>query len=418
MNTTLPPLPSRPNSKVANEYNSDELPTPALMHGVTASTGNTIPIPKAQAYIAIFEDALDQLAVLGDITPEAFKTDNKQISEKITRILFEQRALQERYQELLFEQDQQRTQSNKPKLKEIQTTIADVFSQLQASLARHLKAHPSVAQNLLKIQQERTAFQSLLFRLIHELRDSRFDSLIFTVEEEYKKRNALQHTINRENDASDMLKELQRDLGNEKKLIQDEITDRNQVIQQLKDTIQEINTLTASEQKYIKKEVKAHENSVRLQCQEKESELVEEKMLLRKRLNQERLAHQKIVEFLNHQRNALEKEIQEWMIRYEEDTEAKSVELEALKQKRSQDLDRFEELVVAYEALEKIVDEDKLVRAKEIEEQKRQQTYTAACVKIQRWFRKRKQLRTQQTAAKAPVKQAKAAKAKSKGKKK
>ncbi|OAJ39195.1 hypothetical protein BDEG_23059 [Batrachochytrium dendrobatidis JEL423] len=142
MNTTLPPLPSRPNSKVANEYNSDELPTPALMHGVTASTGNTIPIPKAQAYIAIFEDALDQLAVLGDITPEAFKTDNKQllyswtrvqISEKITRILFEQRALQERYQELLFEQDQQRTQSNKPKLKEIQTTIADVFSQLQAS---------------------------------------------------------------------------------------------------------------------------------------------------------------------------------------------------------------------------------------------------------------------------------------------
>ena len=34
------------------------------------SSINLLPAPKCQAYIAIFEDALDQLAVLGDITPE------------------------------------------------------------------------------------------------------------------------------------------------------------------------------------------------------------------------------------------------------------------------------------------------------------------------------------------------------------
>lgn len=40
----------------------------------------------------------------------------------------------------------------------------------------------------------------------------------------------------------------------------------------------------------------------------------------------------------------------------------KALELEQLKQKRTADLDRFEELVSAYEILEKTVDEDKAVR--------------------------------------------------------
>ncbi|KAL2912388.1 hypothetical protein HK105_208162 [Polyrhizophydium stewartii] len=419
MSATLPPLPGS-MLKQASDAGLDSAPSAAVP---TSSAGNLLPPAKAQAYIAIFEDALDQLAVLGDITPEVMKTDNKQLSEKITKILFEQRSLQERYQDLLAEQEQQRAQPNKTKLKEIQSAISDVSSQLQAnaqSLARHLKTHPSVAQNLLKIQQERSSLQALLARTIRELRDYRFDSLVWTVEEEYKKRNTLQHTINRhvhawchlrnrilENDASDMLKELQRELANEKRLIQDEINDRNQVIQQLKDTIQEINALTASEQKYIKKEVKAHENSVKLQCQEKESSLHRDRELLLKKIEQERLAHDKIVDFLARQRESLEKEIQEWMTKYEEDTEAKAAELEALKQKRAQDLDKFEELVAAYESLEKTVDEDKQIRAKEAEEARLLAAQDAAATKIQRWYRKRKQMRAAQNAAKAPAKQGK-----------
>jgi hypothetical protein len=40
----------------------------------------------------------------------------------------------------------------------------------------------------------------------------------------------------------------------------------------------------------------------------------------------------------------------------------KSLELEQLKQQRTTDLDRFEELVGSYEILEKTVDDDKAVR--------------------------------------------------------
>jgi tetrahydromethanopterin S-methyltransferase subunit A len=88
------------------------------------------------------------------------------------------------------------------------------------------------------------------------------------------------------------------------------MNDRNQVIQQLKDTIQEINGLTNSEQKYIKKETKAHENSVKQRCITHESVLVEEKMLQLKKIQLEQQAHGQIVAFLTNQRLLLEGQIQ------------------------------------------------------------------------------------------------------------
>ena len=65
MSIVLPPLPT-----------TDDVILPAL--GV--DTSNALPPAKSIAYIAILEDALEQLTVLADITPEAMKTDNKVVS--------------------------------------------------------------------------------------------------------------------------------------------------------------------------------------------------------------------------------------------------------------------------------------------------------------------------------------------------
>ncbi|KAJ3027489.1 UNVERIFIED_CONTAM: hypothetical protein HDU68_003735, partial [Siphonaria sp. JEL0065] len=220
------------------------------------------------------------------------------------------------------------------------------------------------------------------------------------VEEEKKKKNTLQNTINKEREASELQRGLQKELTNERKLLEEEINDRNQVIQQLKDTIQEINRLTNSEQKYIKKETKAHENSVKQRCQIREVELLEEKSLKLKSIQLEKRAYEQIVDFLTRQRKGLDSQIQDWMTKYEEDTEAKSNELENLKQKRTADLDKFEELVSAYEELEKIVEEDRQNKAREAEEKRIMNEKNVACTKIQRWWKKR-------LAAKAAAKPAK-----------
>ena len=188
---------------------------------------------------------------------------------------------------------------------------------------------------------------------------------------------------------------------NEKKLLEDDAHDRNQVIQQLKDTIQEINALTVSEQKYIKKEIKAHENSVRQQFQTKENNLIDLKNNLKKKIQVETRVHEKTIDFLSSQKEILEKSIQDWMTRYEEDTERKTNELETLRQNRTSDLDRFEELMASYEELLKIVEEDRQKKEKIAEEQKWLKKLNRAARTIQknwRYFNKKRkeaQVRTQ-----------------------
>ncbi|KAJ1555753.1 hypothetical protein HK096_001761, partial [Nowakowskiella sp. JEL0078] len=208
------------------------------------------------------------------------------------------------------------------------------------------------------------------------------------VEDEYKKRNTLQSTINRESEASTLLKTLTQALAAERQQQSDESSDRNLVIQQLKDTIQEINALTQSEQRYIRKETKARESCVRQQCHWKESLLEDEKREVLVALEEERKAHEKILAYLHSMRNTMDATIQDWMTRYETDTEAKAFELEALKVRRVADLDKFEELVASYEELEKVVEEDRLVKAREAEEARIATLRIRAASRIQRWWKR------------------------------
>jgi prefoldin subunit 5 len=82
-------------------------------------------------------------------------------------------------------------------------------------------------------------------------------------------------------------------------------------------------------------------------------------------------------------------------------------------------------LVGAYEILEKTVDDDKAIRALKVEEQRLVARREAASSKIQRWYRKWKQVRnqlvlskiTQAAAAKQPTQKGKKGGKVKKGKK-
>ena len=168
---------------------------------VGQSVSNLLPPSKTQAYIAIFEDALDQLAVLGDITPEIHnKTGDKLLVDNITNIIKDQKRLEDQYATVVQQQEKLKGLPNKSRFKQGQAAIFDLGNGIQSStqaLAKRLKSNPSVAQNLLKIQQERNSLQTLISKTVRDLRESRFDSLINAVEEEYKKKNTLQNTMNR-----------------------------------------------------------------------------------------------------------------------------------------------------------------------------------------------------------------------------
>ncbi len=260
--------------------------------------------------------------------------------------------------------------------------------------------------------------QNLLAKTVRELRDGRVDSLVNMVEEEYRKKELLQNTINRcasvvisplnhvcrEMDASRLLKQLQEDLIDERRLLEEENSERDQIIQQLKDTIQEVKLLTHSEQKYIKKETRAREVSIRTTSQRKETMLNEEKTALQQKIHYEQKAHQVMMEFLTAQRDELDIQIQEWMTNYEEGVERKAQELESLKLQRTQDMDRYDELAVKYEALEKQVEEERLAKQREEEHMRQMEAMIKCAVRLQRWWRRLRQSRKSKSRGKSSKK--------------
>lgn len=92
-----------------------------------------LPHGKALSYVAVFEDALEQLSVLSDIVPEALKTDNKTLADKIIKILNEQKALHDQFLALQSEKEQFRNAANKTRFKDISTQIQDIQNQQSLS---------------------------------------------------------------------------------------------------------------------------------------------------------------------------------------------------------------------------------------------------------------------------------------------
>lgn len=139
---------------------------------------------------AIVEEALEKLSFLASITPDiiAHRDELSQtVGEEITRIIQEQRSLEQRYEELITKRASLKGLSNKAKYRESQEEIRGVARALREStkeLCRNLKGNPNIAENLSKIQEERSSLQNLLSKTLRELREHAHTTLTSTVEEE------------------------------------------------------------------------------------------------------------------------------------------------------------------------------------------------------------------------------------------
>ena len=138
---------------------------------------------------AIIEEALEKLSFLASITPDivAHRDELSQtVGDEITRILAQQRTLESRYEELVGQRLALKAMSNK-RYKENQDEVRTVARALREStneLCRNLKGNPNIAENLSKVQVERSGLHALLARTLRELHDGSFASLTSAVEEE------------------------------------------------------------------------------------------------------------------------------------------------------------------------------------------------------------------------------------------
>ena len=175
------------------------------------------------------EEALEKLSFLASITPDvmAHRDELSQIvGDEITRIIQEQRGLEIRYEQLISQRTSLKALSNKSKFNENQEQVKEVARALREStkeLCRNLKGNPNIAENLSKIQSERSSLQNLLSKTLRELRESSFSTLTTTVEEEKARNDMIRDVIAKEKEVSAAVKKLQADLASEKQQHEQEV---------------------------------------------------------------------------------------------------------------------------------------------------------------------------------------------------
>ena len=303
---------------------------------------------------SIIEEALEKLSFLASITPDvmAHRDELSQIvGDEITRIIQEQRGLELRYEELIAQRASLKALSNKAKYKENQELIKEVARALREStkeLCRNLKGNPNIAENLSKIQTERSNLQNLLSKTLRELRENSFSTLTTTVEEEKARNDMILEVIAKEKEVSASVKKLQEDLSSERHQHEAEVEERNEIISKLKEELQEVRTKSAIETKYLQKESRARLQSLNRIYYQSTSELDEQIWKVRKQLEIEVLANRESEEFLKRKVVSLQKDAGDWMQRYETDFEELEKEHEALNAQRTEDLVKLNDYTERY----------------------------------------------------------------------
>ena len=317
------------------------------------STSNLTVIESARIS-SIIEEALEKLSFLASITPDvmAHRDELSQIvGDEITRIIQEQRGLELRYEELIAQRSSLKALSNKAKYKENQELIKEVARALQEStkeLCRNLKGNPNIAENLSKIQTERSNLQNLLSKTLRELRENSFSTLTTTVEEEKARNDMILEVIAKEKEVSASVKKLQEDLSSERHQHEAEVEERNEIISKLKEELQEVRTKSAIETKYLQKESRARLQSLNRIYGQSTSELDEQIWKVRKQLEIEVLANRESEEFLKRKVVSLQKDAGDWMQRYETDFEELEKEHETLNAQRTEDLVKLNDYTERY----------------------------------------------------------------------
>ena len=181
---------------------------------------------------AVVEEALEKLSFLASITPDvmAHRDELSQIvGDEITRIIQEQRSLETQYEHLIGQRTALKGNANKTKFNDNQEQVKEVARKLREStkeLCRNLKGNPNIAENLTKIQTERSNLQNLLSKTLRELRECSFATLTTTVEEEKARNDMIKEVVQKEKEVSAAVKKLQSDLANEKQLHVMEVEER------------------------------------------------------------------------------------------------------------------------------------------------------------------------------------------------
>lgn len=310
-------------------------------------------------------------------------------------MMAEQRDLEATFETLVTARAALMQMPNKAKFKENQERlheVAEMLCQSTKTLCRNLKDNPNVSNNMLKVASERSRVQALLSRALVEVEgEGTWGALTSSVAEDSRRERLVAETIKREKESSAEVKALRALLVSERAEHAEEMRRRAAALAALKEKTKALKAKSAMGSKATAKEAAADVECLARVDRERLRELGDEIAVLHRQIEIERNVHETSADFLRRRHAMMVEKGSDWSTKYENDTQAKDKEIEALKYNHQRDLVKLKELEEKYqqEMAEKEVREAEDRRKREAAaaaEGHEEQQQRAAC-KIQALYR-------------------------------
>lgn len=372
---------------------------------------------------AVIQDCVNQLAVLGGVTPQANKDGGEStkllVGDSIGQAVEKQHQLEAEYDRLLTarEELQRRGVAMEPpgprhgqedggflsfrsakdiqppfaKLEENQRMIDNIAHRMKQStqdLVTNMRQNPSAAENMVKIHSERQHVQDLMATMLDELdSDGTFTTLVKSVSDEVLEKERFVETIMREEDSRERVQTLEHSREEIHAEKEERIVQLDETIFQLRDQLQETKARVALEGKYIKKEADVRVTVAAKRSAQTIDELAIQSDELRRLTAEEMKCHKEVTQFLEENFTALNGKLEKWTTKGDVDTDQKQRELDNLKEARRLDLDKLTKKTDEYSDYQKVCQNDQKRRARQRKQAQQAVRDMAAAVKVQAWWR-------------------------------
>nr|XP_013050450.2 dynein regulatory complex protein 9 isoform X1 [Anser cygnoides]XP_047932801.1 dynein regulatory complex protein 9 isoform X1 [Anser cygnoides]XP_047932802.1 dynein regulatory complex protein 9 isoform X1 [Anser cygnoides] len=350
---------------------------------------------EALLFTAVLENCIDQLLILGYIMPVSYegKTDINCIeSQEMQEIRDKKKELDTDHQELTSaRQGGGETVTSKPlKSTEHKQQLRNSEDLKRAHhLSNKAMKHSALpADTLRKIQADRQYASDVITATMKEMQESgTFNSLIEANGRENAKKSKFHDILIREEEGKKEIKSLQKQLQDVKKETEMEFQNRDNMIVCLKDEFQEMKAKTDMEKRYIKKSTDLQVHQTQKKCSNAENGLNKEIEDLKRKTDEEIRVHMETENFLRQYYKKVEEKLEYWVDKYENDTDAKDKELEALKESKANNLEMLQRFASECQTFEETIIADRTEKEAKRRQLERDALELKSILKLQAWWR-------------------------------
>ncbi|NXT86003.1 DRC9 protein, partial [Zapornia atra] len=310
-------------------------------------------------------------------------------SQEMKEIIETKKELDINYQELMSARQGNGETVTSKSLKSKQKLGKTEDQKSARHLSRRAMKHSALSvEDLRKIQAERQYASDVITVTMKTMYESgTFHSLIEAIEQEKAKKSKFHDILIRKEEGEKEIKSLEKQLQDVKKETEIELQNRDSMIAYLKDELQEMKTKTNRESCCMKKSTDFQVHQTQKKCRNAETLLEEEIKKLRSKTEEEIRVHTEIESSLRQHHKKVEEKLEYWVDKYENDTDAKDEELDALKASKAHNMETLQSLAEECQTFEETIISDRAEKAAKRRELEQDALELKSILKLQAWWR-------------------------------